>query len=380
MKTVSLQIEGWRGINHSYALVNQFQILALLKRGDVEIFHRDLPFYRPQWNPTINGCGLQPEDRGKIDAIPPPTGRCDATYRIAFPYRLYGGESGQIFSFGTAEYQWVVDNFIYGGEERDRKYENERVSVVTPSNWSKVGFLRKGFREETVHVVPHGVDPRYFHPLSVEERGEARRKFGIPKDAFAFLNAGAMTGNKGIELLVAAFAQVRRRRHFAVLLLKDQCNLYNIAAYDRLVTMRQQWPGIVDESVLSGIGTIGKNLSLADLRLLYGACDAYVSPYRGEGFNLTPLEAAACGTPIAVTSGGATDDYAQPAFSVKIASRLQNSGDRHLLEPDFESLVACMEALIDRRAAEIDMHAGVAWILENFTWDRAVDKLMGLFL
>jgi hypothetical protein len=41
----SLLIEGWRGLNHSYGLVNQYQILELLKIDGLRLFHHDLPFF-----------------------------------------------------------------------------------------------------------------------------------------------------------------------------------------------------------------------------------------------------------------------------------------------------------------------------------------------
>jgi glycosyltransferase involved in cell wall biosynthesis len=376
---VSLLIEGWRGINHSYALVNQFQLLALLRRKDVCVFHRDLPYYASQWNRATNDSGLRPEDQAAIDALPAPQGSCDVTYRISYPFRLYGGDSDRIFTFGTCEFQRIDDGAIYAGVECSRKYRNQQVTVITPSNWSRVGFLRGGFPAEAVKVVPHGVDPATFHPLSADERSAVRRALGIPDTAFVFLNAGAMSGNKGVDLLLAAFAHIRKRRPDAMLLLKDQRNLYNLTAEALIADLRRDRPGLISDEVLSSIATMGANLPLAEMRLLYGACDAYVSPYRAEGFNLTPLEAAACGTPIVVTEGGSTDDYAQPTFALKIASKPREVDGRSVIDPELESLVTCMEMLIERRAPHIDMAAGAAWVLAHFSWDRAAEKLVALF-
>ena len=47
MKT--LCIEGWRGVNHSFAMVNQNQILEMLKLPGWEIYHRDAPYFLPHW-------------------------------------------------------------------------------------------------------------------------------------------------------------------------------------------------------------------------------------------------------------------------------------------------------------------------------------------
>ena len=40
-----LLVEGWRFIPHSYALVAQAHCLSLLRRNDVELRFRDLPFH-----------------------------------------------------------------------------------------------------------------------------------------------------------------------------------------------------------------------------------------------------------------------------------------------------------------------------------------------
>ena len=54
---MNILIEGWRGINHSYALVNQWQINELVKSSD--IFFRDIPFPNKNWNSKKNDSGLK---------------------------------------------------------------------------------------------------------------------------------------------------------------------------------------------------------------------------------------------------------------------------------------------------------------------------------
>ena len=46
--TKSLIVEGWRFLPHSYAMVNQWQLLALMRRN-IRPKVVDLPFYRPSW-------------------------------------------------------------------------------------------------------------------------------------------------------------------------------------------------------------------------------------------------------------------------------------------------------------------------------------------
>ena len=44
---MNILIEGWRGINHSYALVNQWQIKELIKSIN---FFKDMPYLSEKWN------------------------------------------------------------------------------------------------------------------------------------------------------------------------------------------------------------------------------------------------------------------------------------------------------------------------------------------
>ena len=54
----NLLIEGWREINHSYAMVNQYQIRELLKNKSLKIYFKDISYFRPEWNKKDNSSGL----------------------------------------------------------------------------------------------------------------------------------------------------------------------------------------------------------------------------------------------------------------------------------------------------------------------------------
>ena len=46
---IKICIEGWRKINHSYALVNQRQLIELLKYP-IHLKHKDIPYFNENWN------------------------------------------------------------------------------------------------------------------------------------------------------------------------------------------------------------------------------------------------------------------------------------------------------------------------------------------
>ena len=166
----NLLIEGWREINHSFALINQYQIRELLKNDDFKIYFKDIPFPTPEWNKKNNSSGLKDFEK-KISKLSEPSNKLkiDILYRISFPYRMYGGNANKIFVFGTSEYQ-KIDNMIYQGEELNEKYINKSIKVITSSNWSKVGFIKEGFKENDVIVIPCGVDLKIFKPTNKKKK------------------------------------------------------------------------------------------------------------------------------------------------------------------------------------------------------------------
>lgn len=367
-------IEGWRGINHSYAMVNQWQILEFLRRGRSMRF-RDVPFFRPEWNIRSNAAGFDPASTASIAELSPPgpEDRIDITFRIAFPYDYSTTPTGRLFVFGTSE-----DGSI-AGMVRDglgiAAARGNGVHVVTPSAWSRTGFLAYGFTEQEVAVVPHGVDPAVFRTAGAAERARLRAMLRFAPGDFVLLSLGSMARNKGVDLLLRAYALLKPRYPQLRLALKDSADLYGWQGQGilrRLMT----GPDARDftEEVLQGIAFISRNLSLPQMQALYVAADCYVSPYRCEGFNMPPLEAAACGLPIIVTGGGSTDDYFDPRLGYAIASRLVEEDGRRSLEPDLDSLVAHIETML-RDPHAVGGPAGSAFVHDRFSWQAVCDRL-----
>lgn len=360
-----LKLEGWRGIPHSYALVNQHQMLELSRRRGITLFHRDRPFADPRWSGLRGTGGFHPDAAARLAHIPRPDGPADVTFRILYPHDAGPDGGARVFAFATCEFDRLLPGAI-GAVDPD-------CAFVTPSLWSKQGLAASGLNPDRIHVVPHGIDPAIFHPPSPGSRAAMRRWLGLDPHQFLFLNVGSSAYNKGIDALLLAFARVHFRHPEAVLLLKDQPSLYQDLTAGALLEQMGSAMGAARHAVR----TLSDDLDLAGLAQLYGAADAYVSPYRAEAFNLPPLEAAACGVPIAVTQGGATDDYVQDCFALKIASRRVVQGGLGMLEPEPDALVAAMLRLIAH--PRLDTSASVKWIGENFSWARAVDRLLTVF-
>jgi glycosyltransferase involved in cell wall biosynthesis len=195
-----------------------------------------------------------------------------------------------------------------------------------------------------------------------------------------FLNVSAMTYNKGVDLVIVAFCRLWQRHRGIRLVLKDQSNLYGVTAAGLIGELAPQLPQLMTPAAIAAIKVVSANLGLEELRLLYGSADAYVSPYRAEGFNLPPLEAAACGLPVLLTRGGATDDYFDRSFALGVESAKITSDRLGVyLEPRLDDLVDKMESLLDGRAGVPAGEAGRRFVTERFSWGAATRRLVELF-
>ena len=45
----SLLVQGWTGINHSYAMVNQYQLIELMKDSTLNLFAQEMSLYDKNW-------------------------------------------------------------------------------------------------------------------------------------------------------------------------------------------------------------------------------------------------------------------------------------------------------------------------------------------
>jgi glycosyltransferase involved in cell wall biosynthesis len=377
-----LVVEGWRFLPHSYAIVNQWQLLSLLRRPDVELSVRDALIYGWDWSQQE---GLfEPEEERVLKSLPVAESdeKADLLLRLSFPLDFAPSAASRTAVFGTMEDQTIRKDLFMDFRMYDRLRRGiappSEVTAVTPSRWSAEGFYKCGFKPEQVLIVPHGVDLRTFRPLP-ELRDQVRSSMSLRKDDFIFLSIGAMTPSKGIDLLLKAFAQVSRKFPDARLVLKGMNPLYN--SRDRLLKMMQQMSSADQERVASRIHYFGNSLSNSEMALLYQAADAYVSPYTSEGFNMPVLEAAACGLPVICTDGGSTDDFVTEAFARKIrASKvsIKSKGHDHVrLKPDVRHLASLMMSIIEdvswRKAAAA---AGPAHVQARYSWDHVVDRLV----
>jgi glycosyltransferase involved in cell wall biosynthesis len=376
----TLIVEGWRTSCHSYALVNQHQLLHLLDDPRFRLFHRDVRFTREHWAGIDSG--LPDDIKARLAAVPPPPSgvREDVVYRISFPFRVYAG-AAKVFVFATSELIRTLPLDCVGADGRCESAQPGAVDIVTPSAWSRRGFLQAGYSPDRVHLVPHGVDAAMAVPSPPGRRKVFRESLGLRDDEFAFLNVSAMTWNKGIGPLIAAFAAHRRTHRKSLLLLKGGDALYGNVIQSSIDEARRLRAEARDPTLLDSIRYMPENLSRDQIAGLYRAADAYISPYRAEGFNLPVLEAMAAGAPVIVTRGGATDDFCPEQAGLKIAADFVADDKGEYLEPRVDSIIEQMNRIVEDAALrERVASAGCEWAVQRFSWKRVSDTLAEVLL
>ena len=374
-----IHVTGWTGIYHSYAMVNQWQLLSIYNKGR-RISYKEaqlLPGYSKKTSPA----GFPEPLEKKLDEITSSKFQAEikAEYRITFPFDISPMPMRDVFVFGTAELGRYPHEGNAKKDEFVKKLNSNEFTLITPSAWSKNGFIRSGADESHIKVISHGVDTAIFKPFSHDQRKNLRRQIGIDQDDFVIANFGAMTLNKGVDLLLTAAWILRNKIPNLKILLKDAKSLYNISIGNVLANI----PDVARDRIITDLkGKIilhSNPLSVYGMSQLYNVSDCYVSPYKAEGFNLTPLEASSCGIPIIVTKGGSTDDYFHDCMGSQIQSKIHESNiDESIsLAPDIDSLVQeILNSYLNRESFNPDK--AINLINENYTWDKITDDLISV--
>jgi glycosyltransferase involved in cell wall biosynthesis len=370
-------------------MVNQFQLLALRGQAGLTLTHEDAPFFSQRWSEGSSQAGFSAQAQKRLDSIKALKRgvQPDWVYEIIYPFFSYPSSSRKpVAHFMVTNFGFSQNDFQAGGGFSPASLRDQDI-IVTPSEWSRQKIIRFGFPHERVHVVHHGVDTGYFRPSPVAERALIRQQLGIEDDEYCFLNIGAMSINKAIDVLVKAFARVAIRHPRVRLVLKDQSSLYGIQAQQVVQDSLRTLSAAEAAAVTQRVVIMNQNLDLDQLRALHGASDCYVSPYRAEGFNLPVLEAVACGSPVLVTDGGATDEFVKDAESKIPSAVLPNrvlyeagireerlTTDNHFLEPNLDALIEMMSANVLRGPVRCDPQA----VAKDFSWPKVSLDLLAL--
>jgi lipopolysaccharide biosynthesis glycosyltransferase/glycosyltransferase involved in cell wall biosynthesis len=376
-----VHIEGWRKINHSYALVNRNHLRWMLKDPRLSITHREMPYYKPHWvaNPNSSFPEVFEEVLNLPDQDAPED--VDITLRIDFPHRFDLPPKGKLLVFGTTEYTRVSPENMRGDVAAAAR--NPNVLILTPSTWSAQGFLKLGFPQERVWVLPHGVDKEHFRITTPDEKARYRTLLGIDQQAKVFLHVGGGWFGKGLDLLIEAFSIHAKTHPQSRLVIKGHDALYGNAVLNAFANRPLSLPPGV-ELAREQILYLGGDLSDESMDHLYRLADCYVATYRGEGFNMPLLEAAARGIEVIATEGGPSNDYLPHFFGTYlVASKKKDLGDgNEFLEPDRSQLITHLNRHTKTNDAKHTNQKAYPTMNqhERFSWESVSDTLSQMII
>lgn len=162
-------------------------------------------------------------------------------------------------------------------------------ALITVSAYVKTTLIETvGLPAERITAIHNPIDTARFRPLAVTDADRAR--FGLHEGERALVYVGSEDPRKNLPRLLRAFAPVRAALPDVVLLKVGRA--HNDEQRPRL------------EQLIAALG-IGEGVRFledveeGDLPTLYNLAAGVVMPSLYEGFGYPPLEAMACGTPVA---------------------------------------------------------------------------------
>ena len=137
-------------------------------------------------------------------------------------------------------------------------------------------------------VVPNGVDTSRFHVAAPAARAELRRALGFADDDFVLLYTGRFAAVKGIDVLLAALAQLAAAGRLA------RVRLCLVGTGELLLDIAGQLQRLQDSPLASQVTVCPPT---DDVVPYLQAVDAFAFPSRREGMPNSVLEAIATGLP-----------------------------------------------------------------------------------
>jgi len=229
-------------------------------------------------------------------------------------------------------------------------------AVVVISRGLKQEFVRRGVPEAKLHIVGNGVDPRVFSPRTPSPEWRARRDLS---DGPVLLYLGALRAYEGVDLLLAAFPDVRRHHPQAQLLIVGDGEARGELA--------------AQEDPAAGIHVLPP-APHEDTPEYYAAADLVVYPRRATRAAelvtpLKPLEAMAMGKTIVASDVGGLRE-------------LLTEGETARLFPagSAEALVrACRELLSDEAARRRLGERARQVAVEQYDWRNVVARYLEVY-
>lgn len=208
-----------------------------------------------------------------------------------------------------------------------------------------------GLTGHRMRVVPNGVNLDQFRPDPAAAAAK-RKSLGLG-EAPVLLSVGRVCRQKGTDVLVEAYAALKRRIPDLCLVVAGPAERFGNTGSSPLVNEIRAVGGVY-------LGAVEES----ELAAIYNLATIFVMPTRAdEMFGMAAIEAQACGKPVVCSRQGGLPEVITPASGLLTAA-----GDPRALAEALERLLAD-EALYGSLASSARANA------ERFRWERVAEQL-----
>lgn len=209
--------------------------------------------------------------------------------------------------------------------------------------------VKSGVPEDRIVAIPYGVVPGEYG-VSREAAAAARRSLGAGEGDLLVLAAGRLHEQKRFDVLLEAFAAVRKRVPAARLAIVGTGNLR------AELESRARDLGVADRVLFAGFR--------ADMPAVFAAADLFAISSDDEGLPMVAIEAMAAGLPVVATEVGSVGDLVEDGESGLLVPRRDPAALAGALE----------EVLADANLRRAMGEAGRARVRERYRLDRCVEE------
>lgn len=281
---------------------------------------------RRAWRRTLAPRGYDAivEDINKVPLFTPRWGR---TPVVGVVPHLFGGTAFQELPAPLAALVWLAERPI------PRAYRRVPFEVISRSTADDL--VARGIPRDQVEVIYCGIDSAAYTPLAGTRS---------PHPLFAYV--GRLKRYKRVDLIIQAFARLSH----------PAARLEIAGAGDHRESLERLARSLDLGARVRFLGRIGEEEKVTLLRRAWAL--AFTSPK--EGWGITNLEAAACGTPVVASNS--------PGINESV-----RHGETGFLVPhgDVEALAAAMGRLVAAPELVESLGAAGRRFAEHFTWERS---------
>ena len=239
--------------------------------------------------------------------------------------------------------------------------------IATSQYTQKAMLSRYGLR---IGYIPHGVDPKEFHPLPRNMREERREKYGNPD-----VMVGAFfrnTARKNPVHLLKAWQTIHKEYPDATLFFNMKLNDPDLYGSD--LKLYSQEFQIQKSIILSRQHTAENGVPIQQMNAYYNDCDFQVLPTSGEGFGKPIIEGyAANGLPVIMTDCTTYPELVgSRGLPIRVESWVWTHAYGQFAIPSVRSLTEQMRILIDDRKLRRKFREANQKFVLAYDYDRVI--------